>query len=101
MGPQQRLLLALLAPGETHGAALQVAASSVIAPRSVYVLLSRLKAAGLVTSRPEPRPDGADGPQRVLWQLTPAGREELAWARKVEQALAPLVARRRKRPAAV
>ena len=69
----------LLAKGEVYGYDLVKQMASVeqlvVTEGTLYPLLSRLKKAGLVQSRLE---ESSNGPARKYYQLTPAGRRELA-----------------------
>jgi len=47
---------------------------------TVYVTLQRLERKGLAVSRQEPRPEGAVGPQRRVYEMTDRGRAALRLA---------------------
>ena len=69
-------ILNLLASGEQHGYELAKRLTAlpgmVITEGTVYPLLSRLKAAGLLDARIEESPAG---PPRKYYRITPAGRQ--------------------------
>jgi DNA-binding PadR family transcriptional regulator len=77
----QEVLLALLAKGPSHGYELRARLQLALGPLAdamnaghVYVTLSRLEKAGLVSSE---RVGQADRPERKVYDLTEPGRERL------------------------
>ena len=75
---QQEVVLALLAKEPSHGYELRTRLRQALGPvgdamnaGQIYVTLTRLEKAGLVTS--EPSAGGADRPDRKVHALTPAG----------------------------
>ena len=80
----QEVLLALLAAEASHGYQLRARLELALGPLAealnegqVYVTLTRLEKAGLVTSR---RVGQADRPNRKVYELTPQGRARVqAW----------------------
>lgn len=85
--PIQHAVLALLARGESHGYELRAQFEDAIGPQwgelsisHVYQVLDRLVRQGLVTRR---RVRQRDRPDRLVYQLTVDGREELEeWLRQ-------------------
>ena len=90
---QQEVVLALLAKEPSHGYELRSRIERALGPLAggfnagqMYVTLGRLEQSGLATSKREPAQ--ADRPERKVYDLTPAGREQLttwladvSWAR--------------------
>jgi DNA-binding PadR family transcriptional regulator len=88
---QQEVVLAMLAKEPSHGYELRARLRQALGPLGeamnpgqVYVTLTRLETAGLVSS--ERSPGLADRPDRKVYELTPAGQErvgewlaEVAW----------------------
>jgi DNA-binding PadR family transcriptional regulator len=88
---QQEVVLAMLAKEPSHGYELRARLRHALGPLGeamnpghVYVTLTRLETAGLVTS--ERSPGLADRPDRKVYELTPAGQKrvvewlaEVAW----------------------
>ena len=77
----REVLLALLAAEPSHGYQLRARLALALGPLAgalndgqVYVTLSRLEKAGLVTSE---RVGQADKPDRKVYELTPAGRDQV------------------------
>ena len=86
---QQEVVLALLAKEPSHGYELRARLRQALGPLGdamnagqVYVVLTRLEKAGLVTSE---RADGsADRPERKVYGLTPDGQQRVAdWLAEV------------------
>jgi DNA-binding PadR family transcriptional regulator len=86
---RQEVVLAMLAKEPSYGHELRVRLREALGPLGeamnpgqVYVTLTRLEKAGLVTSR---RADGlADRPDRTVYGLTPGGQERVAeWLAEV------------------
>lgn len=86
---QQEVVLAMLAKEPSHGYELRARLRSALGPLGdamnpgqVYVTLTRLEKAGLVTSE---RSEGlADRPDRKVYELTPAGQSAVAeWLAEV------------------
>jgi DNA-binding PadR family transcriptional regulator len=86
---RQEVVLAMLAKEPSYGYELRVRLREALGPLGeamnpgqVYVTLTRLEKAGLVTSR---RADGlADRPDRTVYGLTPGGQERVAeWLAEV------------------
>jgi DNA-binding PadR family transcriptional regulator len=80
---QQEVILALLAKEPAHGYQLRARLSEALGPLGdvlnggqVYVTLSRLEKAGLVTS--SRTPGFADRPERRVFELTAAGQERVS-----------------------
>jgi DNA-binding PadR family transcriptional regulator len=81
--PIHHAVLSLLAAGDSYGYELKGAFERSVGPQwgplnigHVYQLLERLKRDGLITIvRSEPQPHR---PDRLIYAITPAGREELA-----------------------
>ena len=86
---QQEVVLALLAKEPSHGYELRTRLRQALGPvgdamnaGQIYVTLTRLEKAGLVTS--EPSAGGADRPDRKVYALTPAGQQRVAgWLTEV------------------
>lgn len=86
---QQEVILALLAKEPSHGYELRGRLSQALGPLGdvlnggqVYVTLSRLEKAGLVSS--ERAPGSPDRPDRRVFELTPAGQERVSeWLTEV------------------
>jgi DNA-binding PadR family transcriptional regulator len=87
---QQEVVLALLAKEPSHGYELRARLRQALGPLGealnpghVYVTLTRLEKAGLVTSE---RTEGlADGQDRKVYVLTPAGQQRVAeWLAEVD-----------------
>ena len=86
LGVVREVLLALLAGEASHGYQLRARLALALGPLAealndgqVYVTLSRLEKAGLLTSR---RVGQTDRPDRKVYELTPAGREQVTeWLR--------------------
>jgi DNA-binding PadR family transcriptional regulator len=90
---RQEVVLALLAKEPSHGYELRARLRSALGPvgeamnpGQVYVTLTRLEKAGLVTSGRGDTP--ADRPERKVYELTPSGQQrvsewldEVAWPR--------------------
>ena len=78
-GVLELCILTALGGGEQYGYALVKRLCSTpglfVAEGSIYPLLSRLKAAGFVKTRLE---ESSEGPARKYYQLTDAGRRQLA-----------------------
>ena len=82
----REVLLALLAGEASHGYQLRARLALALGPLAgalndgqVYVTLNRLEKAGLLTSR---RVGQTDRPDRKVYELTPAGRDQVAdWLR--------------------
>ena len=87
------MLLALLAAEASHGYQLRARLALALGPLAgalndgqVYVTLNRLEKAGLLSSR---RVGQADRPDRKVYELTPAGRDQVTeWLRGHELAQA-------------
>jgi DNA-binding PadR family transcriptional regulator len=80
--PIQHAVLALLADGPSYGYELKVAFESAVGPQwgplnigHLYQVLDRLSRDGLVSSQRVPQPVK---PDRVVYEITDSGREELA-----------------------
>ena len=86
---QQEVVLALLAKEPSHGYELRTRLRQALGPLGdamnagqIYVTLTRLEKAGLVTS--EPSAGAADRPDRKVHALTPAGQQRVAdWLTEV------------------
>ncbi|MGI8447208.1 MAG: PadR family transcriptional regulator [Streptosporangiaceae bacterium] len=86
---QQEVVLALLAKEPSHGYELRTRLRQALGPLGdamnagqIYVTLTRLEKAGLVTS--EPAAGAADRPDRKVYALTPAGQQRVAdWLTEV------------------
>ena len=86
---QQEVVLAMLAKEPSHGYELRARLRQALGPLGegmnpghVYVTLTRLEKAGLVTSERSPGP--ADRPERKVYGLTPAGQKRVAeWLAEV------------------
>ena len=86
---QQEVVLALLAKEPSHGYELRTRLRQALGPvgdamnaGQIYVTLTRLEKAGLVTS--EPSAGAADRPDRKVHALTPAGQQRVAgWLTEV------------------
>ena len=86
---QQEVVLALLAKEPSHGYELRTRLRQALGPvgdamnaGQIYVTLTRLEKAGLVTS--EPSPGAADRPDRKVYALTPPGQQRVAdWLTEV------------------
>ena len=86
---QQEVVLALLAKEPSHGYELRTRLRQALGPvgdamnaGQIYVTLTRLEKAGLVTS--EPSAGAADRPDRKVYALTPAGQQRVAgWLTEV------------------
>jgi DNA-binding PadR family transcriptional regulator len=86
---QQEVVLALLAKEPSHGYQLRTRLRQALGPvgdamnaGQIYVTLTRLEKAGLVTS--EPSAGAADRPDRKVHALTPAGQQRVAdWLTEV------------------
>jgi DNA-binding PadR family transcriptional regulator len=86
---QQEVVLALLAKEPSYGYQLRARLRQALGPLGdamnagqVYVTLTRLEKAGLVTS--EPSPGLPDRPDRKVYELTPAGQQRVAdWLAEV------------------
>jgi len=86
---QQEVVLALLAKEPSHGYELRARLRDALGPLGealndgqVYVTLTRLEKAGLVTSERSTGP--ADRPSRKVYGLTPAGQQRVAeWMAEV------------------
>jgi DNA-binding PadR family transcriptional regulator len=86
---QQEVVLALLAKEPSHGYQLRTRLRQALGPLGdamnagqIYVTLTRLEKAGLVTS--EPWAGAADRPDRKVYALTPAGQQRVAdWLTEV------------------
>ena len=90
---RQEVVLAMLAKEPSHGYELHVRLAEALGPLGeainsgqVYVTLARLEKAGLVASARAA--SGHEGPDRKVYELTPAGQErvaewlaEVAWAK--------------------
>lgn len=78
-GVLELCILTALGGGEQYGYALVKRVCSTpglfVAEGSIYPLLSRMKAAGFVKTRLE---ESSEGPARKYYQLTDAGRRQLA-----------------------
>ena len=79
---QQEVVLAMLAKEPSHGYELRARLRQALGPvgeamnpGQVYVTLSRLERAGLVTFE---RSTGADPPERKVYTLTPSGQQRVA-----------------------
>jgi DNA-binding PadR family transcriptional regulator len=85
---QQEVVLAMLAKEPSHGYELRARLRHALGPvgeamnpGQVYVTLSRLERAGLVTFE---RSTGADPPERKVYALTPGGQQRVAdWLAEV------------------
>ena len=74
------MLSLLSGVGETYGLRLVEASRGKLRRNSVYVLLTRLEAAGFVKSRYVETPAGEQGPRRRVYRVTLAGSRALeAW----------------------
>jgi len=87
--PLSHVVLGLLARGDRHGYEIKrqydarFPAAKPLAPAQVYATLERLQREGLVEPGSVER---AGGPDRTLYAMTPAGRDELhRWLGDVEQ----------------
>jgi PadR family transcriptional regulator PadR len=93
-GSLELCILAILARGTRYGydivQELQGADGLVIKEGTIYPLLNRLKAEGLVDAEWQPSPQG---PARKYYTLTPAGRRTLAAMRDQWQRYADDMAR--------
>ncbi|HLI41543.1 MAG TPA: PadR family transcriptional regulator [Streptosporangiaceae bacterium] len=86
---QQEVVLALLAKEPSHGYQLRARLRQALGPLGdamnagqVYVTLTRLEKAGLLTS--EQAPGLPDRPDRKVYELTPAGQQRVAgWLAEV------------------
>jgi DNA-binding PadR family transcriptional regulator len=86
---QQEVVLALLAKEPSHGYELRTRLRHALGPvgdamnaGQIYVTLTRLEKAGLVTA--EPSAGAADRPDRKVYTLTPAGQQRVAgWLTEV------------------
>ena len=86
---QQEVVLALLVKEPSHGYELRTRLRQALGPLGdamnagqIYVTLTRLEKAGLVTS--EPSAGAADRPDRKVHALTPAGQQRVAdWLTEV------------------
>ena len=86
---QQEVVLALLAKEPSHGYQLRARLRQALGPLGdamnagqVYVTLTRLEKAGLVTS--EPSPGLPDRPDRKVYELTPTGQQRVTdWLAEV------------------
>jgi DNA-binding PadR family transcriptional regulator len=86
---QQEVVLAMLAKEPSHGYELRARLRQALGPLGeamnrgqVYVTLTRLETAGLVSS--ERSPGLADRPDRKVYELTPAGQQRVAeWLAEV------------------
>ena len=86
---QQEVVLALLAKEPSHGYELRARLRQALGPLGdtmnagqIYVTLTRLEKAGLVTS--EPTAGLPDRPDRKMYELTPAGQQRVAdWLAEV------------------
>ena len=86
---QQEVVLALLAKEPSHGYQLRTRLRQALGPvgdamnaGQIYVTLTRLEKAGLVTA--EPSAGVADRPDRKVYALTPAGQQRVAdWLTEV------------------
>jgi DNA-binding PadR family transcriptional regulator len=86
---QQEVVLALLAKEPSHGYQLRARLRQALGPLGdamnagqVYVTLTRLEKAGLVTA--EPSPGLPDRPDRRVYELTPVGQRRVAgWLAEV------------------
>ena len=87
---QQEVVLAMLAKEPSHGYELRARLRHALGPPGeamnpghVYVTLTRLETAGLVTSQRSP--GLADRPDRKVYELTPAGQKRVAeWLAEVD-----------------
>ena len=85
---QQEVVLALLAKEPSHGYELRTRLRTALGPVGqdlnaghIYVTLTRLEKAGLVTGTAEP---GQTRPDRRVYELTPAGQQRVAaWLAEV------------------
>jgi DNA-binding PadR family transcriptional regulator len=86
---KQEVVLAMLAKEPSHGYELRARLRQALGPLGdamnpghVYVTLTRLETAGLVTAQRSP--GAADRPERKVYELTPAGQERVAgWLAEV------------------
>jgi DNA-binding PadR family transcriptional regulator len=90
--PQESLVLEIIGQARTSrggpsGDRILQQAGGQIAPGSIYVVLQRLEAKGLVSSATATRLPGESGPLRRLYSVTPTGRRAARLARALERTL--------------